>query len=66
MHIWVFFLHVCLCTIYMRGSQGNQKRASVPLALVVQMVVRLHVGAENQSQLLWENIYCYHFFSSSS
>lgn len=30
--VWVFSLHVCLCTTYVSGTLGDQKRASNTLS----------------------------------
>lgn len=37
--VFVFCLHVCICTIYMPGSHGVQKRVSDPLELELWMVM---------------------------
>jgi hypothetical protein len=31
--VWVFYLNVCLCTMYMPGAHGGQKRAWDALGL---------------------------------
>lgn len=41
--VWVFCLHVCLCTICMPDAHENQKTASDSLELVLQKVVS-HYG----------------------
>lgn len=42
--IWVFCLHVCLCTTCMFGACGGQKVSEI-LDLELQFVVRSQVGA---------------------
>jgi hypothetical protein len=41
--------------MHMPGAVGGQKRLSDPLELELWMVVKLCVGASNQTQVLWEN-----------
>ena len=40
-------MHVCMCTIYMYGTQGGQKRAPGPLELELWMVVNLYAVLRN-------------------
>lgn len=42
--VWLFWIHTCLCTIYMPGACRGQRRASDPLQL------ELHFGAGAQEQ----------------
>lgn len=42
--MWVFFLHVCMCTVCVSGACGVQKRVLDPLGLELQMVVSNHAG----------------------
>ena len=35
----MFYLHVCICTMYMPGIHGGQKGAWDPLELEIQVVV---------------------------
>jgi hypothetical protein len=53
-----FWLHICLCAMYMPGAKGGQKRAPDPLELEFQMVVTYHVGARNQKQVIWKSSQC--------
>ena len=43
----MFCLHVCLCTTFMLGTHGSQKKVLAPLGLELQLVVGHHVGAGN-------------------
>lgn len=45
-NVWVFCLHVCLCTWMFIVSKEARKRMS-DLEMELQTVVRHHVGAEN-------------------
>lgn len=38
---------VCLCIVYMPGTQGDQKRTSHFLELDLQTIVSCHVGIGN-------------------
>jgi hypothetical protein len=49
----------------MPATQG-QKKMLYPLELQVQTVVRLHVDAGNQTQVLWMNTALSHFNISSA
>jgi hypothetical protein len=51
--VWLFCLHVYLCTMYVPGAQGGQKRALDSLELKLQTVVSHSVGAGTQ---IW-NLY---------
>lgn len=42
--VWLFWIHICLCTIYMPGDCRGQRRASDSLQL------ELHCGAGAQEQ----------------
>ena len=50
--VWLFFLHVCLCTVCMPDAHGGQRRALDLLKLELQMVVNHCVGARNKTQIL--------------
>jgi hypothetical protein len=52
LHIRMFSLYVCLCTIYVPGAQGSLKRMSYVLELWLQMVLSHHVGAGKQIWVL--------------
>jgi hypothetical protein len=41
--VWVFCLHICLCTVCVPGAHGSQRRVSDPLELELQFVVSCHV-----------------------
>lgn len=43
--VWVFGLHVCVCTTCAPGSFGGHKGTLGPLKLELQMVVSCHAGA---------------------
>lgn len=43
----MFWLHVCLCTIYVPNALGGQKRVSDNPEVELQIVVSHHVGAGN-------------------
>lgn len=45
--IWEFYLHAYLGTTCMPATQNCQKRASEPLELKLQIVLRRHVNAGN-------------------
>lgn len=47
--VWVFWLRVCLCTVYMSGAHRGQERVLDALRLELQ-VMSHHVGAANQTQ----------------
>jgi hypothetical protein len=49
--VWLFCLHVCLCTTCMPCACRGQKRASDPLEVELKTVGRHHVGAGNQTWL---------------
>ena len=44
--VWIFCLHVCLCIMCVPGACRGQKRASDPVELELQIVVRCHVDAD--------------------
>ena len=48
--MWVLYLHECLCTAFMPGTLGSQKRVSGSLELELQMAVSCYTGARNQTQ----------------
>lgn len=45
LYVWMFCLHICLCTICVLRAYGDQRRALAPLNLGLQMVVSYHLGA---------------------
>lgn len=45
--VLMFYLHVCLCTVYMPGALGGQNRVADLLELKLRMAVCHHVGAGN-------------------
>lgn len=47
MHEWIAY--ICLCTTFMPGVQGDQKREMNPLELVLQMILSLHASARKQA-----------------
>lgn len=49
---------VCVCTTYIPGVHGSQKRASDPLRLDLPIVVSCQGGPENQSLVLWASGQC--------
>lgn len=50
--VWVFYLHVYLCTACMSGTLRDQKRATDPSKLGLQRVMNCNVGAGNPAQVL--------------
>lgn len=58
LNVWVFCLHICLCTRCIPCAHGGQKWALDPLQLQLHMVVRDHMGAGNWTPVLWENSWC--------
>ena len=60
-------LFMCVCTMccfntyvhhVLPATCGGQKKALDPLELQLQMVVSLHVGSGNLTQVLWKNSQC--------
>lgn len=47
--MYVYVLHVCLCTTCMPGVQRDQKVPNSHMELELEMVVSSHVGAEPRS-----------------
>lgn len=45
----------CMYIIFTPGDHRNQKWASDPLELKLQMAVNLHVGTEYRTQVLWKH-----------
>lgn len=45
LYVWMFCLHICLCTVCVPCAYGDQRRALAPLNLGLQMVVSYHLGA---------------------
>lgn len=58
LHVWVFCVHVCLCTTGGTGVCKDQEKALGPWEHDFQMVVSNYVGAENQAWLLSKNSKC--------
>lgn len=56
--VWTFCLNVCLCSKCTPSAWGGQKRASVPLKLMFQMVVGHCVDGGNWTWLLCKNRQC--------
>ena len=52
LHDWMLCLHACLCATCMPGAHGGQEKD--PLELELQMLVSHHVGARNQTWVLWK------------
>lgn len=52
-----FCLHLYLCTLYVRGARGGQKKVD-PLGLELQMIVNHLVDVGNWDKVLWESIQC--------
>lgn len=66
----VFFLYMCLYSVYISGAHGEQKRVSDILKLELQTVVCCHMGAENgtwETQTLTLNsfTFCIEFMHTS-
>lgn len=53
--MYVFCLHVCKCNMCMPSTWGDQKRVLGHLELWLLMVVSLHVGVRNQTQIFYKN-----------
>lgn len=51
-YVWVFCLHVRLCTTYMPSAQAGLKSASDPLSPKLYIAVSYHVGPWNWFQVL--------------
>lgn len=55
LYIWVFCLHICLCTTqhtYMSGAYRGQTWPPDPLELQLQIIVRHHVDGGDQTWVL--------------
>lgn len=52
-YVWVFCLHITLCIICVYGAQGDQKMASHPLELALQMAAIKSPGGTLQMAALW-------------
>lgn len=52
LHMQMFCLHVCLCTIHVSSVFRAQKRVLDPLELKLPMVVSCHVGPGNLIHLV--------------
>jgi hypothetical protein len=50
----MFCLHVCLCTICLPGAYGGRRKITGPLDLELQEFSSHHVGARNQTHVLWK------------
>lgn len=50
--LWVFCLHVWMCTTYVSGAHGGQKGEPEPLEQELQKFISHHVGAGNWTQTL--------------
>ena len=55
LYVWVFCLHVCLCTTCMLDTHRGQKRVSDSLQPELHMVVSCSVDAGNQTFILRKN-----------
>jgi hypothetical protein len=53
--VWIFCSNLCLITNYVPSGLKGQKRASDPLRLEFQMIVSCHMGAEDQTRVLWKS-----------
>lgn len=51
----MFCLSVWLCTMYVFGVQGDQKKVLNPVELDLQVVVSHHVGSGTQTWVLCKN-----------
>lgn len=49
------FLYMCLCTTFVHGVHGGQKRLEDPMGLELQTGVGHHVGAESGTWVLCKN-----------
>ena len=53
----MFCLYVCICTAYVLGGHGGQKKVLDPLELQLQMVVRYHDSSRLCNKLLGGGYY---------
>jgi hypothetical protein len=53
--VWMFWVHLCLCTIYIPCATRSQKREISSLELELQMVKNHHVGAWNVTNDIWKS-----------
>jgi hypothetical protein len=60
------FVYLNVCVMYTCSTGGGQKRASDPPELELCIVRNLHVGAGNQTLVLWKSIQCSYFLSARS
>lgn len=51
-------MYVCLCTTCIFGEHRGQKMVSDPLGLELHMIVSLHVGSGNQTQVFGKSSKC--------
>lgn len=56
---WVSHLHVCMCTTYMPGACGGQKRVLDPLKIELQMFVSSCVSSGKQTSGFCKNNKCF-------
>ena len=54
-YVWVFGLHLCLCTVCLPGSCRDWKAVSDSLERELQALAGCHVGAATQIQVLWKS-----------
>lgn len=63
--LWLFLKFLCVwvlclfeCAPYACSAHGDQKRASDPPELELHMVLSHHVGAGNETLVLWKSRWC--------
>lgn len=49
-YVWVFCLHVCICTTYMLNDPRDRNRVSDPLEVELQMDVNEPCGCDARSR----------------
>lgn len=53
--IWVFYVHICLCTMYVSSACTGWEEDIRSPRTGVQMVVICHGGARNWTWILWKS-----------
>ena len=49
--VYEYLYNVCMCTMYMSGTCGDQNKMLDPLELVLWMAVSCHVGAKDWARV---------------
>lgn len=56
LHVWSFYLHLCMFTTCVLGACGGQERVSDALELQLQTVLTHHVGTANCTLVVCKSI----------